>query len=53
MNDNDGTVFQQITHIEAMASTKREDLAEARAGLMAEPYHENLAKQVAARYFHT
>jgi hypothetical protein len=48
MNDNEGTVPQQIAHLEAMASTMREDLKEARAGLLAKPYDERLAKQVAA-----
>ena len=48
MNDNEGTIPQQIAHVEAMASTMREDLAEARAGLLAKPDDERLAKQVAA-----
>ena len=48
MNDNEGTIPQQITHLEAMASTMQEDLAEARAGLMAQPGDERLQKQVAA-----
>jgi hypothetical protein len=48
MNDNEGTVFQQIAHLEAMASTMRDDLAEARAGLLAKPDDERLAKQVSA-----
>jgi hypothetical protein len=48
MNDNEGTVFQQIAHLESIASTMREDLKEARAGLVATPYDERLAKQVAA-----
>jgi hypothetical protein len=30
MNDNERTIPQQIAHLEAMASTMREDLAEAR-----------------------
>jgi hypothetical protein len=48
MNDNEGTIPQQIAHLEAMADTMREDLAEARAGLLAKPGDERLAKQVAA-----
>jgi hypothetical protein len=48
MNDNEGTISQQIAHLEAMASTMREDLAEARAGLLAKPGNERLAKQVNA-----
>lgn len=48
MNDNEGTIFQQIAHLEGIASTMREDLEEARAGLLAQPYDERLAKQVAA-----
>ena len=48
MNDNEGTAPQQIAHLEAMAGTMREDLAEARAGLLARPSDERLAKQVAA-----
>jgi hypothetical protein len=37
MNDDEGTIPQQIAHLEAMASTMREDLKEARAGLSAKP----------------
>lgn len=48
MNDNEATGPQQIAHLEGMASTMREDLREARAGLQAEPGDERLAKQVAA-----
>ena len=48
MNDNEATVPQQIAHLESMASTMREDLAEARAGLLAKADDERLAKQVAA-----
>ena len=48
MNDNEGTIPQQIAHLEAMAGTMREDLAEARAGLLAKPGDERLAKQVDA-----
>jgi hypothetical protein len=48
MNDNQGTIPQQIAHLEAMAGTMREDLAEARAGLLAKPGDERLAKQVSA-----
>lgn len=48
MNDNEGTIPQQIAHLEAMASTMREDLKEAREGLLAKPGDERLAKQVAA-----
>jgi hypothetical protein len=48
MNDNEGTIPQQIAHLEAMAATMREDLAEARAGLLAKPGDERLTKQVAA-----
>jgi hypothetical protein len=32
MNDNEGTVLQQIAHLEAIAITMREDLKEARTG---------------------
>ena len=48
MNDNDGTIPQQFAHLEGIASTMREDLAEARAELLAKPGDERLAKQVAA-----
>ena len=48
MNDNEATVPQQIAHLEAMASTMREDMEEARAGLLAKPGDERLAKQVSA-----
>jgi hypothetical protein len=48
MNDNEATIPQQIAPLEAMAITMREDLAEARAGLLAKPGDERLAKQVAA-----
>jgi hypothetical protein len=48
MNDNEGTIPQQIAHLDAMTSTMREDLKEARAGLLAKPGDERLAKQVAA-----
>jgi hypothetical protein len=48
MNDNEGTIPQQIAHLEGMASTMREDLAEARAGLLVKPRDERLAKQVSA-----
>jgi hypothetical protein len=45
MNDNEGTIPQQIAHLEAMAGTMREDLKEARGGLVAKPGDERLAKQ--------
>jgi hypothetical protein len=48
MNDNEGTIPQQIAHLEAIASTMRQDLREARAGLVAKPGDERLAKQVSA-----
>ena len=48
MNDNEGTDPQQIAHLEAIASTMREDLQEARAGLLAKPGDDRLAKQVGA-----
>ena len=48
MNDNEGTIPQQITHLEGIASTMRDDLEEARAGLLANPGDERLAKQVSA-----
>jgi hypothetical protein len=48
MNDNEATIPQQIAHLEAMADTMREDLEEARAGLLAKPGDERLAKQVSA-----
>ena len=48
MNDNEGTIFQQIAHLEGIAGTMREDLREARAGLLAKPYDERLVKRVAA-----
>jgi hypothetical protein len=49
VNDNEGTIPQQIAHLESMASTMRADLKEARAGLQAEPGDERLGKkQVAA-----
>jgi hypothetical protein len=48
MNDNEGTVPQQIAHLESIASTMREDLKEARAGVLAKPADERLTKQVNA-----
>jgi hypothetical protein len=48
MNDNEGTIPQQIAHLESFASTMREDLKEARAGLLTKPGDERLAKQVEA-----
>ena len=48
MNDNEATIPQQIAHLEAMAGAMREDLAEARVGLVAKPGDERLTKQVAA-----
>jgi hypothetical protein len=48
MNDNEGPIPQQIAHLKAMAGTMREDLKEARAGLLAKPGDERLTKQVAA-----
>ena len=48
MNDNEATIPQQIAHLEAMAATMREDLEEAREGLLAKPGNERLTKQVAA-----
>jgi hypothetical protein len=48
MNDNEGTIPQQIAHLEGVAGTMREDLEEARAGLLAKPGDERLAKQVRA-----
>jgi hypothetical protein len=35
MNDNEGTIPQQIAHLEGIASTMRNDLKEARAELLA------------------
>jgi hypothetical protein len=43
-----GTIPQQIAHLDAKASTMREDLKETRVGLLAKPEDERLAKQVAA-----
>jgi hypothetical protein len=48
MNDNEGTIPQQIAHLKAMASTMREDLADARAELVAKPGDERVTQQVAA-----
>ena len=48
MNDNEGTIPQRTAYLEGMAATMREDLAEARAGLLAKPDDERLAKQVEA-----
>jgi len=48
MNDNDGTIPQQIAHLESIASTMRDDLKEARAELLAKPRNERLTKQVKA-----
>lgn len=48
MNDNEGTISQQIAHLEAMASTMRVDLKDACAGLMTNPDDERLIKQVDA-----
>jgi hypothetical protein len=44
MNDNEATFPQQIAHLESMASTMRQDLEEARAGLLAKPGEERLAQ---------
>jgi hypothetical protein len=43
MNDNEGTLPQQIAHLEAMASTSQEHVVQARAGLLAKPSDEGLA----------
>ena len=48
MNDNEGTIPQQIAHLEGTSATMRDDLKEARAGLQAKPGDERLAKQVNA-----
>ena len=48
MNDNEPTVPEQFAHLEAIASIMRKDLVEARAGLLAKPYDERLAKRMAA-----
>jgi hypothetical protein len=48
INDNEGTVFQQIVHLEGVASTMREDLAEARAAPLETPGDERFVKQVSA-----
>jgi hypothetical protein len=48
MNDNEGTIPQQIAHLEGIASTMRCDLKEARVGLLTKPGDERLAKQEAA-----
>jgi|SwirhisoilCB1_FD_contig_31_14163814_length_403_multi_1_in_0_out_0_2 hypothetical protein len=45
MNHNEGAIPQQTAHLEAMASTMREDLEEARAGQVAKPDDERLANQ--------
>jgi hypothetical protein len=37
MNDNEGTIPQQIAHLEAIANTMRDDLEEARTELLAMP----------------
>jgi hypothetical protein len=42
MNDNEGTIPQQIAHLESIAETMREDLKEARADLLAKPGDEKL-----------
>ena len=51
MNDNEGTVPQQVAHLEAMAATMREDLAEARVGLLAKPDDERLTKHLSTPRF--
>ena len=48
MNDNVGTIPQQIAHLEGIASTIRYDIKEARAGLLANPDDKRLTKQVGA-----
>jgi hypothetical protein len=48
MNDNEGTIPQQIAHLESMANMMREDLTHARAGLKTQPGDEKLTKQVSA-----
>ena len=48
MNDNEGTIPQQIAHLEAVASKMHEDLKEAQAELLAKPGNERLTKQVNA-----
>ena len=37
MNNNEGTIPQQIARLEGIASTMREALKEARVGLVAQP----------------
>jgi hypothetical protein len=48
LNDNEGTIPQQIAHLESSAALMREDIAEARAELLQQPYDEQLAKQLNA-----
>lgn len=48
MNDNEGTIPQQIAHLESMAALMRQDIAEAQAELRHQPHDERLAKQVTA-----
>jgi hypothetical protein len=48
MNDNEGTIPQQIAYLEGIANTMRDDLKEARAELLAKPGNERLPKQVKA-----
>lgn len=50
-NDNEGTVSQRLAHLEFTASITREDLAKARACLAANPYDQQLAKQVRALHW--
>jgi hypothetical protein len=48
MNDNEGTVPQQIAHLETIAATMREDLKDARAELLLKPGDGKLTKQIDA-----
>jgi hypothetical protein len=48
MNDNEGTIPQQIAHLEAIANTMRDDLTEARVELLGRPGDETFTKQVDA-----
>jgi hypothetical protein len=48
MNDNEGTIPQQIAHRENIAETIREDLKEARADVLMKPGDEKLTKQIDA-----
>jgi hypothetical protein len=51
MNDNEGTIPQQIAHLESIAATMRENLKAARVELLLKPGDEKFTKQIDALHY--